>query len=408
MSPQRSLTVPGTANSNLQNRINISIIFNYIRSHAVAYRAQIARDLGISAPAVSRAVEKLLRDGYLIESEKVQIENGKKAAQLSINAGRGCIIGVDILTDPIEIAISDFSGTVLYSHKGPDMDEEADLTEFLGSALDEGILAFRKESGKGNARILAIGIGVPAVVDPISGGILSASLYKNLESSAFREEISKRYDTPVFVENISNLAAIGEWKRGVGQGARNMVFIELSNGIGAGIILDGDLYRGAVGSAGEIGYFITQPKGLGHDNARMGFLESVSSLGAMRERAEYLALSREASTGIDPISSLCEAASSGEEGASAVLRESVGHLAVAIVNIMVLLNPEIVVIGGSVCELPGAESLIARPLIAEILRNYPFQPADVRLTSLGARASVFGALQFALDSLIVHSYPYRL
>ena len=75
---------------------------------------------------------------------------------------------------------------------------------------------------------------------------------------------------------------------------------------------------------------------------------------------------------------------------------------------MILLNPEIVVLGGSVFELPGAEELLARPLMDEILRNYPFEPAILKRTALGSRASVIGALQYALDSLLVHAHPYRL
>ena len=115
---RKSLTVPDTANANLQNRINTSIIFNYLRDHGFAYRAQIARDLGISAPAVSRAIEKLRRDEYVIESERMPVDNGKRAAHISINAGHGYVLGIDLMTDPVEIAVSDFSGTILYTHLG--------------------------------------------------------------------------------------------------------------------------------------------------------------------------------------------------------------------------------------------------------------------------------------------------
>jgi predicted NBD/HSP70 family sugar kinase len=404
MTSQRGLTVTETANSNLQNQINISIIFNYVRSHGVAYRAQIARDLGISAPAVSRAVDKLIRAGDLVESERVQVENGKKAAQISLNAARGIVVGVDILTDPIEISISDFAGNVLHSQKGPPVDEGSDLAEFLLAAIGDALAAFRAAPGRRRRRILAIGVGVPAAVDPRHGRILNASLYVNLDDSDFREKLRARYHAPVFVENISNLAAIGEWKRGVGRGSRNMVFIELSNGIGAGVILEGELYRGALGSAGEVGFSITHPGGLAHGDSRRGYLETVASLGALRERSRARYGAR---PGRDPIVPLCQAAGAGDGWASAVIHEAVGHLTVAIVNTLVVLNPELLVIGGSVCEFPEAVALIARPLITEVLRHYPFQPAQVLLTSLGARASVFGALQFALDSLLVRSYPYR-
>ncbi len=405
---QRSLTVPDTANANLQNQINISIIFNYLCASGTAYRAQIARDMGMSAPAVSRAIEKLLKDNYLIESGKVRMGNGRKAAQVSLNAGRGRIVGIDLLSDPVKVAISDFAGNLLYSRDGPPVDEESDFSTFVISAIGDALAAFPEEAGTKPAPVLAIGIGIPAVVDQATGRIVSASLYRNLAPSRFREEIAERFGAPVFVENISNLAAIGEWKRGVGRDARNLLFIEVSNGIGAGVILDGNLYRGHSGSAGEIGYFLTRPEALGHDSSKKGYLESIASLAALRAAASGLAERGLLPSGPDPAAALFLAASGGNEHAIGVIGEALRHLALSIVNLMILLNPEIVVLGGSVFELPGAEELLARPLMDEILRNYPFEPAILKRTALGSRASVIGALQYALDSLLVHAHPYRL
>ena len=109
----KALPVSRTANANLQNKINISVIFNYLRDHGPGYRAKISRDLQISAPAVSRAVENLKNKGFVIESEKLQTESGKKAAHLYINAAYGYIIGVDLIKKHISIAIADFNNTIL-------------------------------------------------------------------------------------------------------------------------------------------------------------------------------------------------------------------------------------------------------------------------------------------------------
>jgi len=403
-SPPRSLTVPDTANAVMQNRINISIIFNYLRDHGLAYRAQIARDLGISAPAVSRAIEKLLKDEYVIESEKVQVENGKKAALVSVNAERGYIVGVDLLADPVMIAVSDFGGTVHDTGRAEPMPAGADFPEYLIGAIDARLRGLEKRTARRGAGILAIGIGVPAIVDPRTGAILGASLYENIATSGFRDRVSSHFKVPVFMENISNLAAIGEWKRGAGKNARSLVFIEIGNGIGAGIILDGDLYRGAQGAAGEIGFSITEPAGLGSGAAATGYLENRASLAAFR------AFGAAGSTGAryPDVEKLLEAARRGESEACLFVRDAARHLAVATVNIMMLLNPEMVILGGAACELPDFEALVIKPLIEDALRSYPFTPTTLRLASLGAKASLIGAMQFALDSLVVHAYPYRL
>lgn len=379
LTPPRSLRVSDTANSLLQNRINISIIFNYLRDHGVAYRASLARDLGISAPAVSRAIEKLLKDEYVIESEKTKVENGKKAAQVSVNAERGYVIGVDLMADPIKIAVSDFGGVVRDVYLAPPFADDTDFSSFLIAAIDLALKDFERKTQKRKARILAIAVGVPAVVDPQTGAILSASLYESISKSDFPDRISGHFEVPVFIENTANLSAIGEWKCGIGRGARNLVFIEVGSGIGAGIILDGDLYRGAHGAAGEIGYFITEPCGLGYDSSACGYLESRSSLGVMQSLSSPEAVG-----------------------------EAAKHLELAIINLTLLLNPEIVVIGGAMCELPGAGDRILKPLIEDVVRHCPLMTTEVRLASLGANASLIGAVQFALDSLVVHAYPYRL
>ncbi len=403
---RKSLTVPDTANANLQNRINTSIIFNYLRDQGFAYRAQIARDLGISAPAVSRAIEKLRRDECVIESERTPVDNGKRAAHISINAGYGYVLGIDLLTDPVEIAVSDFSGTILYTHLGKPVSVTSDFSAYLLESIHSCLAAFQGKVPGRDVRILAIGIGVPAVVDPRTGAILRASLYDRIARTNIKADVEAQFPVPIYVENISNLAAIGEWKRGVNRNVRNMLFIEIGNGIGAGIIMDGDLYRGSEGSAGEVGYFLTDLSGLGRDNSPVGFLESRASLGAIREKARG---TDDATKGAYPsITALCEAAFARGEPAASIFRDMVRHLAVAMVNIMLLLNPEIVIVGGAVCDLPFADSLILEPLVAEVARNYPFTPATILKTSLGEKANIIGAVQFALDSFLIDMYPYRL
>jgi glucokinase len=400
MPSHRSLTVTDTVNANLQNRINISIIFNYLRGQGSAYRAQIARDLGLSAPAVSRAVEKLRNDRYVIESERRPVENGKRAAHISINAGRGYVVGVDLLADPLSIAVSDFSGTILSSYTGTTKPEGMSFADYLLHSIDASLEDSRRKASGHEVKVLAIGIGVPAVIDPRTGMVLRASLYDEIAQTNVRAEVQARFPVPIYLENIANLAAIGEWKRGVNRNVRNMLFIEIGNGIGAGIILDGNLYRGSDGSAGEMGYSLTGLDALGFDSSAKGFLESRASMTAISNRVakdEYLSAA-----------ALCEAAHAGREPASGFVREMVRHLAVSTVNAMLLLNPELVVVGGSIFELPFADELLLQPLISDVEKSYPFSPVKIQRTSLGAKVNIIGAVQFALDSLLVDEYPYRL
>lgn len=406
VSAQRKLKVSDTANSLLQNRINISIIFNYLRDHGPSYRAQIARDLGISAPAVARAIDKLLKDGYVIESERLRLENGRKASQVSVNAGRGYIIGVDLVSEPIKLAICDFGGTLSYSFLAPTIRPNTDFSDYLISIIDLALLQFEQKINIKNPPILGLGIGVPGVVDAQTGTILYANLYHKLYESKFYERVVGHYTFPVFIENTANLSAIGEWKRGVGRDARNLVCIEFGNGIGAGIICDGELYHGAQGAAGEIGYFITDPEGLDHKSTTLGYLEEKASLGMMHLRGGTVGgtgslryLSAEL---------LLKAVEAGDPQAREIIQDVITHLTVTIVNTVLLLNPEMVIIGGAACELPDVEEIIFKPLIEEVYRNYPLIASPIKVADLGANACLIGAMQYVLDSLVVHAYPYRL
>ena len=194
---QRSLTVPDTANANLQNQINISIIFNYLCASGTAYRAQIARDMGMSAPAVSRAIEKLLKDNYLIESGKVRMGNGRKAAQVSLNAGRGRIVGIDLLSDPVKVAISDFAGNLLYSRDGPPVDEESDFSTFVISAIGDALAAFPEEAGTkpGAPSWPSASASPPSSIRPRDASSARASTGIS-RPSRFREEIAERFGAP--------------------------------------------------------------------------------------------------------------------------------------------------------------------------------------------------------------------
>jgi N-acetylglucosamine repressor len=373
------LKVPATANADLQHSINTSIIFNYLRDHGASNRAKIAQGLGLSTPTVSRAIETLLRSEHVVEVEKVQLENGKWPVRFSINAEHGFFVGIDLIRDPIQVAISDFSGEIKHIRSGSSIMNSADPLGEIVSSITACIGEFESLSGRKNLTVLALGVGVPAVVDPTTGTIVAGSLYENLDGLNLRDSLTSRFGVPVFTENIANLAAIGEWRGGAGRNTRNLVFFEVSNGVGAGIIVDGNLFRGSKGAAGEIGYFMSSPEQSEAGKANTGYLERIVAMSHMKT------------------------AFTEDE-----IQRAVRYLAMALTNIMLILDPEIVVIGGEMGDLPEANRLFIEPLTALVRENYPFVPPRIVPSSLGRKASLNGALGFALDSLLVDKYPYRL
>jgi len=407
----RSLHVGGTANANLQNRINISIIFNYLRESGPLYRAQIAKHLRLSAPAVSRAIESLIDEGYVLETEKVRIENGRKAARLSVNSEKGYVIAVDLMRKPIRIAVSDFSATILAEYDCFEMKDEIDVEALLVEEIRRVC-----RLGRNPADLTAICIGIPAVVDA-SGSITSAYLYSNLHNKDLNLALGKVFNVPVFIENVANLSALAESTYGAGVGVDNFVFIEVSNGIGAGVIIDRNLYRGKHGGAGEIGYSITGRESLGYQGNSKGFLENYASIEALRDKAIdavgrngkslMLALAGGEAAAITP-AVVCLAAMQGDEPAIEVVTEIAELLAVTLSNMSVVLDPERIIVGGDICRLPGTEELFLAPLRRMLGRIIPFEAPQIVRSELHEKAVVVGATHMAVESLLVGMYPYKI
>ncbi len=411
MSDMRTLHVTRTANSNLQNRINISIIFNYVREHGPMYRAQIAKDLGLSAPAVSRAIENLIEEGYLIETEKIRTESGKKAARVIVNSDKGFVVGVDLMKEPIRIAVSNFNGEILSEFDCFNMTDEIDLeSELIGEIRR--IVKLQK-----NPRDLkAICIGIPAIVDG-DGSVTSAILYANLEGKNLKQSLEKAFKVAVFAENDANLSALAECEYGAGRDSRSFVFVEVGNGVGAGIILDRNLYRGFRGAAGEIGFSLLDSTGIGRRPKRKGHFEDRASIDSIRQRATaaatkgqrsiLLSMAQGKSADISP-ALVCQAAVAGDKSCRAILREAVDLLSAMILDIVLILDPERIVLGGELFHLPEAESLFVDPIRETLSKAVPFDIPQIVLSTLHENAVVVGASHMAIESLLVGVYPYKI
>jgi predicted NBD/HSP70 family sugar kinase len=412
-----TVTIGGTANANVQNQINISIVFNYLKGHGATYRAEIARGLGLSAPAVSRAVEQLMEQGYVIESGTGVTDSGKKVTEISINGRKGTVVAVDLLKGEAKFAIYDLSGERIYSRKGPRLSEAERLEEALISQLEQLFLEAEKETEASEEStslppVKAICLGIPAAVDVETGRVTGASLYEDLRELNLKEIVEKRFDVTCFVENDVKLAALAENRLGQGKRHRNLVYIDINDGIGAGIILDNRIVRGAAGLAGEIGYFLTSPGDLDHPSVGRGNLERRASVEALG-RAAAEAIEHGVETSIAPDRSgvvrareVYQAALKGDRFAVSLIEESVNYLALAAVNLALMINPEIIVVGGDIYDMPGVKELFLDPLAKRLTTVLPFSAPEVELSSLGSEACLLGASMFAGESLLSGKYPF--
>ncbi len=256
--------------------------------------------------------------------------------------------------------------------------------------------------------IAGIGVGAPGPLDSRSGTIFFAP---NLEwqNVNLKEILENALGYPVFLENDANLAALGEYLYGAGQGHEDMVFITVSTGVGGGLVLGGEIYSGAFGGAGEIGHLVVAPDGPLCPCGNRGCLEAVASGRALKRKAldliaagkgrRILELAGGEPEGVEaPV--ITRVGHAGDPEARALLAEAGRYLGLAIGNIANLLNPSLFIIGGGVAR--GAGKLLLGPARAEAeLRVFPALRDFLKIVpgALRGRAGVLGAAAFARRKL---------
>ena len=235
--------------------------------------------------------------------------------------------------------------------------------------------------------VTRVGIGAPGPIDAAGGVLVNPPNLLGWSNVPLSALLSSAIGCPVRLENDANLAALGEFHQGAGRGTRNLVYVTWSTGVGAGLILDGRLYSGSHGTAGEVGHMIIDPNGPLDGCGQRGCLEAFVG-GHMLAKH----------TG-ESASELFTAAEAGDREALKIVTDAARYMGLALINLTNLADPDVIVMGGGVTQ---SWKLIG-PILSETLRSSPFiQPArrpKLRRARLGDRAGTVGAVEWARDSL---------
>ncbi|MDD5623057.1 MAG: ROK family protein [Actinomycetota bacterium] len=416
----KKLRFYNTANPKLQNEINKSIVFNYLRENKSISRIKVSKDLKISAPTVSKIVSGLISEGYVIEVGKDESTGGKRPTQLNFNSDIGSVIGVDLGKDRVRMVRCDLSGNILEKQIGFKIFYKD--TELLNKIIKE-IRLFISKTKSGDKRrqkkipVKAICLGVPADIDIDTGEIKGAPLFEGWEGLKLKEILSREFSLPIYIENSTNISAIGENYCGEGKRFNDIVFLEVSEGIGAGIIIDNQIFRGSYNSAGEVGFIVAGKENLYTTYKYKGYMEEIASPGSI-ERAIVKAIKGGGKTLVKEIVSndmtridtsiVCKAAGLGDPLANEIIKNVVEHLAIITMNLILIINPEIIVIGGDISTLPEVNNLFMEPLKSIVGRVIPFKLPEIKLSILGDDGGIIGASFFAVDNLLTEDFPYRI
>lgn len=306
---------------------------------------------------------------------------------------------IDLGGTKIYTVLANGDGVILASER-----EETPASAGPGTILDLMAVSVKrivKKFGPRNAKLRGLGVCAAGFFDWQKRVLIHSPNLAGWDNVALEAELSRRTGLPVVAENDANAAALGEARRGAGRGSSNLVFITVSTGIGAGLILDGTIYRGARGFAGEIGHMVVKPDGPLCGCGRRGCLETVAS-GSAIARAAALALPTNtrtlfaevpaASGGQPNTAQVFAAARLGNKTAQSIIDEAIHYLGIGLVNLVNLLNPEVIVVGGGVAE--AGETLLAPLRQAIAAKAIPPAAASVTLkkAELGVEAGVVGML----------------
>ena len=383
---------PLTITSSAMRDINRSAILEIIRREGPISRTAVAEKLDVSLPTVMRIVEGLVVEGFVRAQGTTEWSGGRRRPLLEFNADGFVVLGVDMGGTKMYGALSNLGGTILdevnISRHGSSGE---DSFNYLTSLIDK-LLTSPKMDGR---RVRGIGVGAPGVTLH-KPGIVTWAYTLHWDMFPLKARLAERYDLPITVDNDVNLAALGELWFGAGQNVQNMVLVAIGTGIGAGVIIDGALYRGAQEASGEIGNLIPGREFLGKNYQDFGALESAASGTGIAARARQLLDSSRSPQELLDLTAedVFDAGRKGEPWAWTVINETVDYLTVAIANLVAFFDPELVVLGGGVSR--SADMLI-NPILARMNGILP-NPPKLVVSNLGLQATVMGAITNVLHN----------
>ncbi|MEW8959929.1 MAG: ROK family transcriptional regulator [Moorella sp. (in: firmicutes)] len=389
-----------TGTPKLIRELNARLIIDTIREAGSLSRAEVARQLGLSAPTVSLIIEQLLNKGILQETGIGDSSGGRRPILLALNPNYRYVAGVDLSKQEIGIALGNLNGELIgdttLTFSSGDAGESV-LNRVAGAIKD-----LCRDKGIELRLLAAIALAVPGVYDPASGLVKMVARSFDWEGLQPEKIFKAHFAAPVLIKNDVNTAALGEFWRGQGRGTKNMAYISVGLGIGAGIILNGQLLEGCHGAAGEIGFMALGKEALEPAYRRYGHLETIASTATVVEKARdivvtgrpglLLGLSRGEAGKVD-FRMVCRAACLEDEDARELLAEMACWVGLAITNLQQVLDLELIVIGGEV--LAAGEFFLTK--LRETVSTIISHPPRILFSSLQEKTGLFGTFAVALD-----------
>jgi predicted NBD/HSP70 family sugar kinase len=379
--------------------MNERTLLEYLRSHKPTSRAQLARATRISKPTVSQALAGL-EDAGLVRAvgQSIASKGGRVAILYEPNPDAGFVVGVDVGRGWVRAAVANLVGQIIARIDKPNDAQSASTLVALLSRLARDVVT---EAGLSWSQVVHAVIGTPGVFDEQSKRVLFSSNLPGWGRHGLVTELQAAFGLSLSVENDANLAALGERSYGWGSSASTFVYITIGTGVGMGIVINGNLYRGARGAAGEIGFL---PFGLDEilegsrkiSDTFLGMFEEATSAEGIVRQAQKLGLPASLSP-----RQIFDAAQQGDSKALALVEQEGYRLAQAIAVITAVLDPELIVLGGGIGQ---RGELLLPPLERRLQQLTPMRPRIVA-SKLGEDSVLLGSIATALE--VAHNLVFQ-
>jgi len=367
---------------------NRARIVDSLKHHGHLTQVELAGSTGLSPATVSNIVKELAASGVLNTS--VTSRSGRRATEVTLARQLGLVAGLHFSSRHLRVSISDVGRTVVAENHVPlaldhRHDRELDRATLLLSDMLESVDASFSD-------LLAVGVALPAPVDSTTGMIATPGLLRGWEGVDVAEVLYNRIEVPVYVDNEANLGSLAETRFGAARGTRGAAYIRVGHSISAGLVINGTIYHGVTGKAGQIGHVTIDENGPICRCGSRGCLDTLAGGPALLE------LFRD-DPGMQRIRDLLVRAEAGDASARRVIGDAGRHIGIAAASLCNLFDPELLVIGG---ELAQAGEILLAPLRHSLERSAlagPYGVPAVVQGELDGRAEVLGCLALAIENV---------
>ncbi len=381
-------------------------VLDEVRLGRSGSRGDLVARTGLTRSIVAQRVGQLIERGLVVEGDPGPSTGGRPPRHLAFRSDAGHILVADLGASSIDVAVTSLDGRILGHH-----DEPADIAAGPDVALgrvDELFDQLLSTTRMLPGRLWGIGVGVPGPVEFQTGRPISPPIMPGWDGYPLRERLASRYDAPVWVDNDVNVLALGEWRSGVAVGHDNVIVVKIGTGIGAGIISDGRLHRGAQGAAGDVGHIqVSDDPAVVCRCGNIGCLEAFAGGAAIARDGEAaardgrstrlaIALDR---AGTVTAEDVARAASFGDPVSVALLQAAGRRVGLMLASVVNFFNPSLIVIGGGVAQ--SGDVLLASIRETVYRRSLPLATREllIQRSSLGGLAGVIGSSAMVADLL---------